>query len=151
MKRMISNVRLIDKKEITLSVDELEAEEKFHRSRIPFAWINGKLEFLLDPEDLRDHHHWLTEDFNIKDCTFERVPRGYMMRERVQLFIGSNFDCIYGDFKISLTEIELIKYVYRSIFPVAPLSMVPVYNGVIRGKIGEIWPPKELIMILNMG
>ncbi|MBR1453992.1 MAG: hypothetical protein IJ593_05050 [Lachnospiraceae bacterium] len=126
---------------VILSNEERETAEKFHKHRVGFAWINGKLEFIPFGDD-RDHQHWMLEEFNISADEFENIPRGYMMDGRIQFFIGSSFKEMNIGIVSDDDYAELFN-VYNNTFDNTTVQM---YNGVIVGKVGEIWEPK-----INLG
>lgn len=118
--------------------------EKFHMNRIMFAWVNNKLIINSKINDTRDHQHWLLEDHEISITEFENVPRGYINRERIQLFIGSHFRPLEEE------DVKYIPYVdfctlvdkHIEVYPNMPFEFC---NGVKVGKVGEIWPPIEVL------
>lgn len=143
---MISEQALINNKVVSLSKDEQDKAEKFHKSRCAFAWVNGKLIFNENPDDGRDHQHWLLEDYGITEEQFEHINRGYMIPERIQLFIGSGFKPVnlntikYADI-IKLVKIHNKRYATREVI---------IYNGVNVGKIGEVWTPIDRVGIIKL-
>lgn len=128
---------IINNIKIELSKDEIERAASFHRSRYPFAWVNGQLVFNDKLNDDRDHQHWLCEDYGLTVEQWEVTPRGYMLPDRIQLFIGSSFapldtNSIRVDDFVTLLHKHKEKYnSYK----------VAVFNGVKVGKIGEVWEP----------
>lgn len=127
---------------VKLSRKEKEAAEKFHKSRIAFAWVNGELVLNDNDEDDRDHQHWLMEDYGISIEEFEKLPRGYMIRDKIQLFTGSTFARIEDkDLRLPMADILRLRDIYKKKFPNS--VSVWIYNGVRVGKVGEIWIPIE--------
>lgn len=133
----MTNDALINGKVVTLTEEEKIAGEKFHRSRVPFAWIDKKLVFNDNAGDDRDHQHWLLEDFGISVEEFETMNRGYMIESRIQLFKGSKFEPINMD-DVSVTDFSSLTHKHREIFN---STEVTICNGVHVGKVGEIWEP----------
>ena len=133
----MKNDAVINGKQITLSDEERKAGEKFHLSRYPFAWVNNQLVFNDNTNDDRDHQHWLCEDYGLTVEEWEKVPRGYMMPGRIQLFIGSQFKPMNTQ-KLSVTDFQelLTRYWHKY-----GGQKVVMYNGVKVGKVGEVWEP----------
>lgn len=137
----MTNDALINGEVQSLSDEEKTRAEKFHRERLMFALINDQIIFNENPDDDRDHQHWLCETFGISIEEFEKIPRGYMMKGKIQLFIGSRFE------QIELAMIKfshLIRIIdkYKSIYQDTPYQ---VFNGVKVGKVGTIWPPIKVL------
>ena len=128
---------IINGKVVELNDNEKKEAEEFHKKRCAFAWIDGKLTFNDNENDDRDHQHWLLDDYGITPEQWEKLPRGYMLPDRIQLFIGSTFSAVPTD-SISVTDFaELISKHhtrYKS-------KEVKIYNGVKIGKVGEVWEP----------
>lgn len=133
----MDNKAIVNGKEIILSQAETEAAANFHKNRLPFAWVKGDLVFNTNEGDTRDHQHWLLEDYGVSIEEWELSNRGYIMDNKIQLFIGSGFEPLDFD---EVTESDLRKLVamHNKIFN---RQTVKVYNGVKVGKIGEIWEP----------
>lgn len=126
-----------------LSEEEKVGAEHFHRRRLAFAWIGGVIQFNLKRNDDRDHQHWLLEDFGITPQEFEHINRGYMMYNRIQLFKGSSFAPIeVAD--ILQEDLHYLQCVHKRRYGE---DTVPMYSGVVVGKVGEIWPPMYEIRI----
>ena len=119
----------------------INKEERFHQNRIAFAWLNGKWEY--NEYDKRDHLHWLHEDFNISIKEYENIPRGYMIEDRIQLFIGSKFEEIDDNTLLLLNIKELLEK-YKSVYD---SNNINIFNGVIVGNIGDIWEPISIVKI----
>ena len=136
---------VINNKEVTLTAEETEAGAKFHLKRYAFVIINGQVVYNDNQNDDRDHQHWLLEDYGISIEQFEKLPRGYMMEDRIQFFVGSSFKPI-EDTKLidsvitSLVDRHINKY---------GRTKVGIYNGVRVGNIGEIWKPIHVINIID--
>lgn len=130
---------IINNKKIHLTDEEKEAGEAFHRKRYAFAWINGKITFNDNINDDRDHQHWLCEDYSLSVEDWEKTPRGYMLPDRIQLFIGSKFEQLNTN-KISMGDFNTLLKVHGKRYNTLSVT---VYNGVKIGKIGEVWEPIE--------
>lgn len=139
----MTNDALINGEVRILDSDEKKAAEEFHRKRYPFIWINGKLTFNDNMDDDRDHQHWVCEDYGISVEEFEKLPRGYILPGRIQLFIGSDFSKIPYD-KIAIDDIMNIINRHMNLYP---NDFCRVFNGVTVGKVGEIWPPIDEIVV----
>lgn len=136
----MTNDALINGEVVTLTEHEVLQASTFHKHRVMFAWMpNGELVVHDDPNDDRDHQHWLLEEYDISPQQFESINRGYLLPYRVQLFIGSTFSPIDpSDIKLSdiLKLVNMCADKYKS-------GSVAVFNGVKVGKVGEIWEPIE--------
>lgn len=138
---------IINGKTITLANSARKAGEAFHKKRYAFAWVGGKLVYNDNEQDDRDHQHWLLEEYGITPEMFEAVPRGYMMGGRIQFLLGSAF----GEVNMDTIKAEDITALVRKHTERYGLDKVEVYNGVIIGKIGEIWKPKTHIGTCGFG
>lgn len=137
----MKNDAIINGNKVILSDEDRKAGEAFHRRRLAFAWVNGQLTFNTNENDDRDHQHWLLEDFGISVEEWETLPRGYMMEDRIQLFIGSDFRPLDTSI-ISVTDFNNLLHTHATRYN---SESVKVYNGVKIGKVGEIWPPMECL------
>ena len=79
----MTNDALINGEVRILSDKEKIDAESFHLRRLAFIWINDELFFNENPNDDRDHQHWVCEDFGITVEEFERLPRGYILPGRI--------------------------------------------------------------------
>ena len=128
---------IINGKRVKLTEAERKAGENFHRMRYAFAWINGMLVFNNNENDDRDHQHWLCEDYGLTVSQWEKLNRGYMMQDRIQLFKGSKFEPINTD-EIPTMDIVKLTSIHGQRYGT---DRVVIYNGVKIGKIGEVWEP----------
>lgn len=112
-------------------------ERSFILAGIHLLGVNNQLVFNDNTNDDRDHQHWLCEDYGLTVEEWERVPRGYMMPGRIQLFIGSQFKPMNTQ-KLSVTDFQelLTRYWHKY-----GGQKVVMYNGVKVGKVGEVWEP----------
>lgn len=136
----MENKTYIKGKELKISNEEDKKQSDFHKSRLIFAWIHGKLTFNENENDARSHFEWLTQDFDITACEFEKIPRGYMTSDRIQLFIGSDFRPLSSEELKKITATDLIN-IKDEFFKVYGDKEVVIYNGVKVGEIGEVWEP----------
>ena len=67
----MTNDAIINKQQITLTEEEQRKAEEFHKSRIAFIYVDGKIQYNEDKEDDRDHMHWVMEDYGISRNDFE--------------------------------------------------------------------------------
>lgn len=141
----MTNDALINGSVQILSDKEREAAEEFHKKRVPFAWVDGQLKFNTDPNDDRDHQHWLLDDFGISVEIFERLNRGYMIAGRIQLFKGSRFEPINTD-DISVSDFNELLHQQYMMFGT---QQTKVCNGVKVGKVGEVWDPIFVMGVYN--
>lgn len=141
----MKNESIINHKTVKLSDSEREAGEEFHKKRYAFAWINGKLTFNDNINDDRDHQHWLCEDYGLTIEDWENTPRWYMIPDRIQMFIGSDFRALDTNL-ISMGDFHTLLRVHGEKYNTI---QVTVYNGVKVGKVGEIWEPIEKVGTYN--
>ena len=133
-----------------LTEDEAKAAEKFHSTRLAFAFLGTKMKIYFCPlGDKRDHQHWLLEDFGVSPEEFEKVPRGYIKLERVQLFRGSSFEPLdmHTVGKIDRLAWQEIAAAYKKQFGTGTAE---AFNGVHIGNIGEVWEPVEKLFDLRV-
>ena len=105
-------------------------DEEFPKFRIMLAWVNGELIFNNKPNDNRDHQHWLLEDFGISAVEFEKLNCGYMIKNRIQLFKGSDFSLLNLE-EVNLDDLSKIVFYYVSNFD---HGVATIFNGAkIRG------------------
>lgn len=110
-------------------------KESFNHNRIAFAILDTDVVFT-EPGDQRPAKQWL-ESLGVGDDAFGRIIRGYMLPGKVQFFTG--FDYAVADMsKVSASHFCAIMDKYNAMYP----DQRPyVYNGVIKGEPGEVWPP----------
>lgn len=135
---------LINKEKVILSEKDRVAGENFHKKRFAFAFVNGELKFNTAGDD-RDHQHWLCEDFGLTVDEFENTPRGYMLPDRIQLFIGSDFRPLNTSL-ISMSDFNTLLRTHGDRYNTKKIT---VYNGVKIGKIGEVWSPLETVGVFS--
>lgn len=136
---------IINGNQVILSEEDKAAGEEFHKKRYAFAWIKGKLTFNDNLNDDRDHQHWMLEDYEVSIEEWEVSPRGYMLPDRIQLFIGSHFSKLNTS-EISITDFNELLFKHHERYN---STSVTVYNGVKVGKIGDIWEPLILLGTYN--
>lgn len=137
--------------------DNLEKESvkkcmDFHKSRIMYAFIDGKIHYSLD--DSRDHIHWLYEEYGIDEKGFENMDRGYIRPTdnisaiNAMVYRGINHECTDVTDSMVKDLVDVTISVYGKDF--LGDRKLYVYSGVIPAKVGEIWKPKELVKIVDM-
>ena len=141
----MTNDAIINKQQIMLTEEEQRKAEEFHKSRIAFIYVDGKIQYNEDKEDDRDHMHWVMEDYGISCNEFENSKRGYISNGRIFLYRGSDFA------EIELSEISLQYLVdlidkHNQYFDG---ETILVYSGMNIGKVGEIWKPLSCILIIE--
>lgn len=141
----MDNQALINGEFVTLNDEQVKKAKQFHLNRIPFAWVKGELKINTSETDDRDHQHWLCEDFGLTILKFERTPRGYFIKGRFQLFMGSDFGPIpyWKSDEISKESFYKLLEMYFDRYP--DECDCYIYNGVHVGKVGEIWPPMSVV------
>ncbi len=137
----MTNDALINNKVVELTDEEKAASEKFHKSRLPFIWIDNKLIINENEDDDRDHQHWVCEDFGLTIPEFEALNRGYMIEGRIQFFRSSTFEMIDTS-EISVEDFNKLLKIQHSRYNT---DKVVVCNGVHIGKVGEIWEPISVL------
>ena len=130
-----------------LNDNEAFEASKFHSTRLAFIWIDGDLIFN-KLGDTRDHQHWVLEDFGISPEKFETLPRGYCKADRIQLFIGSGFKPLEEEhLELFNNSFKYIAVKHKRTFRTK--GIIPVYNGVVVGKVGEVWPPLRTVRVYD--
>ena len=138
---------IISKSTVELTEEEIKGAASFHKRRIAFAFVNDECVFNTDPDDDRDHQHWICEDYGFTKEEFEKLIRGYMLPGKIFLYESSCF-----------SEIDLAKMSVKDMFKLLSAykkayreENVVLYNGVQIGVVGEEWPGKNKLatMILN--
>lgn len=113
-------------------------EELFYKSRITFAFLNGKLYWADDLWKHRKCRDWLNEEFNIDEAEFKSVVHGSCHKDgHVVIAIGDSYDSINFE---SLESSDLIDIVSKAC-DYAGTNSVEIWNGVKIGDSGEVWPP----------
>lgn len=105
-------------------------EQEFHNQRKAFAIIDGKLTWC--PKGL-SHKEWLVDTGIMSQYVFDNeLVRGYMDDTDIYFY--------QGDFKTN-DYVELVARSWLCKFD----QTLPVYCGVIKGKVGERWRPVKRI------
>jgi len=131
----MTNDAIINGEVVRLTDEEVNVASAFHKMRLPFIWIDGLLLFNMNETDDRDHQHWVLEDFGITPEKWEKLPRGYILPGRIQFFEGSHFKPT--DMASLAKDVPKVIDWYHKLHD-EPYSM---YNGVVVGKVGDVWPP----------
>lgn len=71
----MTNDALLNGKVILLSDTEITRAADFHKNRYAFAFMKDTIIFNNNPNDDRDHQHWLLDEFGISPVEFENIPR----------------------------------------------------------------------------
>lgn len=103
-----------------------------------FVIENGKVIFNDMPADERDHKTWLLQDRNYTEKRFETTPRGYILNDRVHVFVSSHYDPVAHNI---LTDEILETLILNAKHPKT------ILNGAIPGKPGTPWKHVEEIML----
>lgn len=129
----------INGKEVALTEEENTNANDFHRSRLAFGILDadGKQRIVYNTDE-REHYKWLKEDYNINTETFETMVRGYVMKDKIQFYTGSDFK----DTEISHIDKNVFKELLTKAEEIFKSEHTRIFNGVNIGKVGEIWTPK---------
>lgn len=129
----------INGKEVALTEEENTNANTFHKSRLAFGILeaDGKQRIVYNTDE-REHYKWLKEDYNIDVETFETMVRGYVMKDKIQFYTGSDFK----DTEISHIDKNVFKELLMKAKEVFKSEHTRIFNGVNIGKVGEIWTPK---------
>lgn len=133
---------VINKKTVFLNDNEIKNASDFHKKRVAFALRDKDFVFNNDPQDDRDHQHWLCEDYGMSIDEFEHVIRGYMRPGVITIYVSNSFDCV-DPFHFSIGNLKQLLDEYKNVFDT---ETVTINNGVMVKTVGEIWPPKEELM-----
>ena len=152
MSKLDRDNMVLNGKKIEVTDEEYDAAVKFHLGRRIFIWPPSETYKLVinEPNDERDHYQWSREDLGISDLGFEFSPRGYMDPNGIYIYIGFGHCEIEGwrlDQMNLYSSFKKLAQVHRQTY--GPKDLIPVYNGVVMGKIGEQWPPKTLLCYLS--
>lgn len=142
----MENKAIINDKVVELTQEEVDKAAEFHKARIAFGDAYGQLRFNKDPLDDRDHQHWICEDYKMSIDEFETIIRGYMVEGEIYIYIGSQFRSV-AKHKINMSMLLKILEVYKENFN---KNEVDIYNGVVVGKVGERWLPKEKLLTVKV-
>lgn len=106
-------------------------ERQFHCQRKAFAIYDDKLNW--NPDNFYSHHEWLVETGLFSEAQFEDLVRGYIDNTGIYFYQGNNFE--------TNEYVEDIAKSYMNSID----KELPVYCGVIKGKIGNHWEPIKQI------
>lgn len=133
---------IINKNTIELSDKEIENAANFHKRRIAFAFVDGQCRFNDNPDDDRDHQHWVCEDYGLTKEEFENLIRGYMLPGKIFIYQSSHFLEIDLS-KLSVEDLLILLRTYKKIYKEEPVT---IYNGVEIGVVGEEWPGRAKVL-----
>ena len=111
---------------------EREFAEDFHKKRIAFLIVDGKL-LLLKNQKL-SHFEW-ARSIGVSEEEFNNLTRGYVLDGKIVFYKG-NFDFDEQVVKDAEDFAEVIK-------AECGLSFAGVYAGVVISEGGGIYPPKK--------
>lgn len=114
----------------------MDGEQKFHISRVAFMIIEDKIIYLNNSK--LSHIEWYNS-LNYDLDKFDAIVRGYYRDGKIVFY--------KGDFEYDEEVIENAKRYGNEIREYVENKNAEVYVGVIKGKVGEIWPPKMKIEI----
>ena len=105
-------------------------ETMFHKSRVAFMIINSEILFLENSG--MSHIEWYTS-LNYPIENFDNIVRGYYKEGKIIFYKG---DFIYDEDVINQANkfANKIKEYVKD-------NDAKVYAGIIKGEIGEMWPP----------
>lgn len=116
----------------------MEAVKKFHKERIAFAIVEGKVMYLNNSE--LSHIGWLVGGGLVTAEKFVGLTRGYC-RDGVLTFYSGNFQ---GGTLVERDALNYIDSIQRDL----GLDKVDfIYCGLREGKVGDIWQPLKELMI----
>ena len=111
-----------------------DSEKSYHKGRIAFAELpNGEVVVLTN--DTRSHIEWFSEDYNITKEEFNSLCRGYIDESNVIMYKGVEFSAIDDTDRVLKIANELCDLSFGK----------NIYDGVIRGRVGEKWRGKQLV------
>lgn len=107
-----------------------EAEMRLHRQRRMFAIIDDQCH-IAPIRDSRSHSEWIEDVFGRTDPQL----RGYVHESGLYFYSTPDCGASIGDF-------EVIRGYLPMLAQILDLDRdLPVYAGVIKGEVGELWPP----------
>ena len=111
--------------------------ENFHKERIAFIILNNKILYLRHSK--LSHLQW-ANSIGISETDFNSLTRGYILNNNVVFYKG-NFDF---DKQVLDDAMKFAKTIKLD----CNLNNVKVYAGLIAGKPGTIYPPKQYLFDL---
>lgn len=127
---------VINGQDITLSDNERQKVENFHKSRVAFAILEDG-SCAINIKDSREHRIYLQEDFGISTDDFEKLTRGYIKSGRIVFYKTSKFLPVENISK------NVLKIVSRQALKFFGSGKYEIWNGVKIGAIGEEWLPLQ--------
>ena len=146
----MDKIATINGKDIELNEVDKSDAENFHRKRIAFCYVDNIIRFNVDRNDDRDHQHWITEDYNISRDEFESLIRGYISKDSIVVYRGTDFRCVLES-DLEFLKLDLGKIVsnYKKFYN-SSNNVLALYNGVKIGRVGYIWKPIDKICEVNI-
>ena len=115
--------------------DQENKVRDFHKSRIAFLVLNGKIEIL--KESGMSHLEW-AKSIGVDEADFNSIVRGYILGDTMVFYKG-NFEYDKEVIEVSRKYSCLLKQMC------CLEGKVKIYCGVEKRKPGEVWPPKLFI------
>lgn len=125
---------IINGKQIKLTSDEKKEVEKFHKSRIAFAFLNDG-QCVINVNDVREHKVYLKEDFGISFEEFEHLIRGFIKLGRIVFYRTLAF------FPIENITKETLSIVSGKALEFFGSGEYEIWNGLEIGQLGQEWEP----------
>lgn len=118
-------------------IEKMDRELEFHKSRIAFLVMDNEILYLENSP--MSHKEWYLS-LGYKEENFNHVIRGYLKDNKLVYYKG---DFMYDDEVIqkALETEDIIKKHCDKLNAIT-------YCGVIKGEVGEDWPPKEKLIDL---
>lgn len=135
---------IINGKQIKLTPDEKKKIEKFHKSRIAFAFLNdGRC--VINVNDVKEHKVCLKEDFGISFEEFEHLNRGYIKPGRIVFYKTLAFVPIENITK------KLFRLYLKKALELFGSGEYEIWNGLEIGPLGQEWEPIHRIGTVFIG
>lgn len=122
-----------------------QAERDWHRTRRMLVLIDG-FWFVAPPDDERGHREWFADSH--VEHAYETCVRGFIDETGVYLYKGSDYrldDDVRGACEHDVAGLWIIAKYDRYGLSLLLRSGMPVYGGMVPGKLGERWDAIEKI------
>lgn len=130
-----------------LTAEEEKANNEFHQQRQIFCIAGGSIYFA-DPFTTEDHFEWMSRTMDMDKDEYETTIRGYIMKDRIQFFIGTAHSAIPDILsRITIKDIDILAKKYAQVFSdeIDTDTSIKICNGVSIGEIGKQWDELETI------
>lgn len=130
-----------------LTAEEEKANNEFHQQRQIFCIAGGSIYFA-DPFTTEDHFEWMSRTMGMDKDEYETTIRGYIMKDRIQFFIGTAHSAVPDILsRITIKEIDILAKKYAQVFrdEIDTDTSIKICNGVSIGEIGKQWDELETI------